>query len=320
MDCERTGLRPLWQSGLRPLWQSGLRPFAERSDATTKKYISGSFLDIQQKWRQNLDFEWSAKGNFWETQKSTLLENPISKPFSKIKKLKFCRHFCLHWIHEWIRIFLFFLLVDGGPKKFFYARTFGPRSTCTTTQTYNSYYFVVNDVVVKPRISLKKFYKKICWEKMNKYDFVPVGPSVLCAGRTFGPLCRSDLRSFVPVGPSVLCAGRTFGPLRSAKRDYKKYMIGYPTKNGGKIWILRDRQKGFSERPKKVHFWKSQFQNLFSKPDFSNFAAIFIYIEYMNGSDFVGKWYRQMKVQKNFFTLGPFGTSLLLSMYYIISM
>jgi hypothetical protein len=53
------------------------------------------------KWRQNLDFEWSEKGIFWETQKSTLLENPISKPFWKVGFLKFCRHFCLHSIHEW---------------------------------------------------------------------------------------------------------------------------------------------------------------------------------------------------------------------------
>jgi hypothetical protein len=69
-------------------------------------------------------------------------------------------------------------------------------------------------------------------------------------------------------------------------------MIGYPTKNGGKIWIFNDRQKGFSERPEKVHFWKIHFQNLFQKSKNSNFAAIFVYIEYMNGSDFVGKWYR----------------------------
>ena len=64
-------------------------------------------------------------------------------------------------------------------------------------------------------------------------------------------------------------------------------MIGYPTKNGGKIWIFNDRQKGFSERPEKVHFWKIHFQNLFQKSDFSNFAAIFIYMGYMNDSDFV---------------------------------
>ena len=54
-------------------------------------------------------------------------------------------------------------------------------------------------------------------------------------------------------------------------------------KNGGKIWILRDRGKGFSERPKKVHFWKIHFQNLFQKSKFWNFAATFIYIGFMNG-------------------------------------
>ena len=59
------------------------------------------------KWRQNLDFERSAKGIFRETQKSTLLENPISKPFIKIEILKFCRHFYLHGIHELIRNWMF---------------------------------------------------------------------------------------------------------------------------------------------------------------------------------------------------------------------
>jgi hypothetical protein len=58
------------------------------------------------------------------------------------------------------------------------------------------------------------------------------------------------------VGPSVL---------REARRDNKKYIIGYPTKNGGNFWILRDRQKGFFGTPKKVHFWKIHFQNLFQK-------------------------------------------------------
>ena len=47
-----------------------------------------------------------------------------------------------------------------------------------------------------------------------------------------------------------------------------QYVIMDYEKNGGKISILRDRDKGFSERPKKVHFWKIQFQNLFEKSDF----------------------------------------------------
>jgi hypothetical protein len=55
------------------------------------------------------------------------------------------------------------------------------------------------------------------------------------------------------------------------------------SKNGGKIWILNDRQKGFSERGKKVHFWKIHFQNLLQKSKNSNFAAIFVYIENKNG-------------------------------------
>ena len=45
------------------------------------------------------------------------------------------------------------------------------------------------------------------------------------------------------------------------------------------IWYNR-----FSERGKKVHFWKSQFQKGFLKSKFSNFAAIFVYMEFMNGS------------------------------------
>ena len=59
------------------------------------------------------------------------------------------------------------------------------------------------------------------------------------------------------------------------------------------------RHKGFSERGKKVHFWKSQFQNLFQKSKNSNFAAIFIYIGYMNDSGFVENgigWWRAKKI------------------------
>ena len=106
--------------------------------------------------------------------------------------------------------------------------------------------------------------------------------------RAFGPLEWSGLR------PSERSDLRSF-----AKRDdNKKYIFwiisGYPTKNGGKIWILRDRQKGFSERPKKVHFWKNQFQNLFQKSKNSNFAAIFVYIEFMNEFGVVTKRYYEM--------------------------
>ena len=63
---------------------------------------------------------------------------------------------------------------------------------------------------------------------MDRYDLVVVGPSALSrsglrplAGRAFGPLT---------IGPSALSDATT-----------KIYIIGYPTKNGGKIWILRDR-------------------------------------------------------------------------------
>ena len=103
---------------------------------------------------------------------------------------------------------------------------------------------------------------------------------------------------------------RAFGPpsLRGAKHRgiylrhvlQNQYLIIGFCENGGKIWILRDRGKGFYERPKKVHFWKIQFQNLFQKSKNSNFAAIFIYIEYINEFWFCRKWYQQMESQKNF--------------------
>jgi hypothetical protein len=65
--------------------------------------------------------------------------------------------------------------------------------------------------------------------------------------------------------------------------QYPPQINNQTIKNGGKIWILRDWDKGFSERPEKVHFWKNQFQNLFQKSKIRNFAAIFVYIGYMNG-------------------------------------
>ena len=83
------------------------------------------------------------------------------------------------------------------------------------------------------------------------------------------------------------CGGRTSGPSR---RDYKRIQ----QKNGGNFWILRDRWKRISERPEKVHFWKIHFQNLFQKSKNSNFAAIFVYIEYMNWSRIIVKRYYEM--------------------------
>jgi hypothetical protein len=94
---------------------------------------------------------------------------------------------------------------------------------------------------------------------------------------------------------------RAFGPPRcEAPRHVppacttNQYVrIGF-VKNGGKIRIFVDRRKGFSERPEKVHFWKNQFQNLFQKSKNSNFAAIFVYIEYMNEFWIVVKVYYEM--------------------------
>ena len=95
-------------------------------------------------------------------------------------------------------------------------------------------------------------------------------------------------------------SGRTFGPSRSATTTKSTFSVsfpGYPTKNGGKIWIFVDRQKGFSKRPKKVHFWKIQFQKVFQKSKNRNFAAIFVYIEYMNGSRIITKIYYNMQMR-----------------------
>jgi hypothetical protein len=86
----------------------------------------------------------------------------------------------------------------------------------------------------------------------RKRAFGPYG------GRAFGPYGG---RAFGPYG------GRAFGPSRSeaTRRDAttKSISLEIHQKNGGNFWILRDPGKGYFERPEKVHFWKSQFQNLF---------------------------------------------------------
>ena len=94
-----------------------------------------------------------------------------------------------------------------------------------------------------------------------------------------------DVYDLVVAGPSALR-----GAEREARRDYKiynlkfkqKYIFWISNKNGGKIWILRDPHKRYFERPKKVHFWKIHFQNLLQKSKNSNFAAIFIYMAFMD--------------------------------------
>ena len=142
-DCERTGLRPLWRSGLRP---SEVR--------STEACTSGMYLRhelqintlelVYEKWRQFLDFERSVKGIFWETRKSTLLEKSISKPFTKVENLKFCRHFCLHRIHGLILIWMFLYRPMEGMFLLFF-RLKGPRSAYTTNQ--NIYRLICNRIV-----------------------------------------------------------------------------------------------------------------------------------------------------------------------------
>ena len=75
--------------------------------------------------------------------------------------------------------------------------------------------------------------------------------------------------------------------------SYKNTFSGDP-KVAAKFDLLGDRHKRYFERVEKVHFWKIQFQNLLQKSKNSNFAAIFVYMGYMDGTDFVengiGKW------------------------------
>ena len=78
------------------LWENGPSVLRGAKRRDYKKYRIGYPTKI---WRQNIDFERSEKGIFWETRKSTLLEKSISKPFSELGFLKFCRHFYLHGIH-----------------------------------------------------------------------------------------------------------------------------------------------------------------------------------------------------------------------------
>ena len=130
---------------------------------------------------------------------------------------------------------------------------------------------------------------------MNKNIFVIVGPSALRRSALRASEARSaeaytsgmDYKSILTIWFSIEISRNEW--------DIDFWgLFGYPTKNGGKIWIFNDRDKGFYERPKKVHFWKIHFQNLLQKSKNSNFAAIFIYIEYMNDSGFVengiSKW------------------------------
>ena len=78
---------------------------------------------------------------------------------------------------------------------------------------------------------------------MDMYDFVVVGPSALA------------------VGPSILRGAKHRGIVLRHVLQINTSSLNF-VQNGGKNWIFNDRQKGFSRRPEKVHFWKIQFQNL----------------------------------------------------------
>ena len=116
-------------------------------------------------------------------------------------------------------------------------------------------------------------------------------------------------------GPSALGARSA----TTTKSTFSGSFPGYPTKNGGKISIFNDRRKRFSERPEKVHFWKIHFQNLLQKSKNSNFAAIFVYIEYMNEFWFCWKWYQQMEAQKIFLRSDPSGPRSRITTNYTIN-
>jgi hypothetical protein len=53
------------------------------------------------------------------------------------------------------------------------------------------------------------------------------------------------------------------------------------TKNGGNFSILRNRWNGFSEKPLKVLFWKTIFQNFLQNSNHSQFPAAFVYCQYI---------------------------------------
>ena len=117
---------------------------------------------------------------------------------------------------------------------------------------------------------------------------------------------------FLIVGPPGLRGAKHRGMYLRHVLQINTSLLDF-VQNGGKIWIFKDRQKGFFERPKKVHFWKIQFQNLFQKSKNSNFAAIFIYIEYMNDSGFVENGIGEWRSKKIFLRSDPSGPR---SIYY----
>ena len=64
-----------------------------------------------------------------------------------------------------------------------------------------------------------------------------------CGGRAFGP-----------------CVGRAFGPRGAKRRDYKKYIIGYPTKMAAIFGFSVIGERDFLRDPKKYTFGKSIFK------------------------------------------------------------
>ena len=147
---------------------------------------------------------------------------------------------------------------NGGPKKFFYARTLRVLAPHILQINIAIVRFVIEYMIVCCRSSLKMFYKKICWEKMDMYDFVVVGPSALRASEARSAEAYTsgmDYKSILTIWFSIEISRNEW--------DIGFWgLIWLLQKNGGNFWILRDRRKGFSERPKKVHFWKIHFQNL----------------------------------------------------------
>ena len=93
----------------------------------------------QQKMAAKFGFSLIGKREFLRDPKKYTFGKTNFKTFYKTRIFEILPPF-LSTLDTWMDTDIFvFLSVDGGSKKFFYARTFGPRSTCTTTQTHNSY-------------------------------------------------------------------------------------------------------------------------------------------------------------------------------------
>ena len=171
-----------------------------------------------------LDFykKMAAKFGFWEIRERDILKGSKKYTFGKVNFKTFFKTRIfeilppfLSTLHTWMDPGMdVFVSADGGPKKFFYARTLRVLAPCILQIKPLVYWFVVECMIVCCVWSLKMFYKKIYWEKIHENCFVVVGPWSRAVGpwngRAFGPCSRAfgpwNGRAFGPltVGPSAL--------------------------------------------------------------------------------------------------------------------